>query len=115
MRSAPSVLIALLPQQIDHLAVGAHRFAPRAAQAFDDATDAHLETLGVWRRPDHESGQHFRGIEPRTLAARHRLVDGDAFDLQPTGERRSMLRPREHKQLLPGGEALGKEIGHCRR
>jgi hypothetical protein len=107
-------LVALAPQEIRHLAVGAHaRVAVAPAAEIDGAADHRLEQLPVGHVADHEAGQGLSRVGQPQLFGGAGEVDVDAFCTQGAAEGVAVLLGGEHDGRLagldPGGQVVGNQ------
>lgn len=110
--------VALPPEDVDHLAVGADRHLRatlRGDGALDDATDMLLEPRPVRHAVDHERRERLGGIQDRELARGAGALDVERRRLQRTVEQLAMVLRRDDDHWLAPREAGSDEVRDRRR
>jgi hypothetical protein len=101
-------VVAAGPQEVDHLAEGAHRRGVPGARLLDQAAHHLREQQRVRPRADHELVERPFRVQEDEAARRGSLVRVEAARRQAVGDQPAVVFGRDHEH----GRALGQPRGH---
>ena len=110
-------VIRALPQEVDHLAVGAHLHPPIAARAdgFDEAAHDPREQLSIGGTADHELFERRRRVQNREIAGGAFGLDVDVHGREASDELLAVRWRRDDHRGVAGQQRLADERGDPRR
>ncbi|HEY6893496.1 MAG TPA: hypothetical protein VI258_04970, partial [Rhodanobacteraceae bacterium] len=107
--------LALLPEDVDHLAESARAARPHLRDLGENAADGFVKTRGVRRAVDHERVERVARIDERQLSAANGTIAIDAPRLQAGAEAFPMLRGGDHDHRVARVQAAGDELANNRK